>query len=83
MFRLCVFSFAVATAKDIQTIMICRFFAGFIGAAPLVVAPAVMADMFNNRYRGTAIAIFSMLLFGGPMLAPILGAFTVKNSALG
>lgn len=77
------FSFAVATAKDIQTIMICRFFAGFIGAAPLVVAPAVTADMFNNRYRGTAIAIFSMLLFGGPMLAPILGAFTVKNSALG
>ena len=31
------FCFAVATAKDIQTIMICRFFGGFIGAAPLVV----------------------------------------------
>ncbi|RCK65469.1 putative transporter C36.02c [Candida viswanathii] len=61
--------------------MICRFFAGFVGAAPLVVAPAVMADMFNNRTRGTAITIFAMLLFGGPMLAPILGGFTVKNSA--
>lgn len=77
------FSFAVATAKDLQTIMICRFFCGFIGAAPLVVAPAVMADMFNNRTRGTAITIFAMLLFGGPMLAPIFGGFTVKNSALG
>lgn len=77
------FSFAVATAKDLQTIMICRFFAGFIGAAPLVVAPAVMADMFTARTRGTAITIFAMVLFGGPMLAPILGGFTVKNSALG
>ena len=79
MFRLCVFSFAVATAKDIQTIMICRFFAGFIGAAPLVVAPAVMADMFNNRYRGTAIAISPCYCLVDSMLAPILGAFTVKK----
>ncbi|EMG45912.1 FLU1 Major facilitator superfamily multidrug transporter FLU1 [Candida maltosa Xu316] len=77
------FSFAVATAKDIQTIMICRFFAGFIGAAPLVVAPAVMADMFDNKSRGKAITIFSMILFGGPMIAPIMGGFTVKNAALG
>ncbi|KAI5956010.1 hypothetical protein KGF57_003496 [Candida theae] len=77
------FCFAVATAKDIQTIMLCRFFAGFIGAAPLVVAPAVMADMFGARTRGTAITLFAMVLFGGPMLAPILGGFTVKNTSLG
>ncbi|KAK6201626.1 putative transporter [Scheffersomyces amazonensis] len=77
------FSFAVATAKDLQTIMICRFFAGFVGAAPLVVAPAVMADLFSAKARGTAIAVFAMVLFGGPMLAPILGGFTVKNPGLG
>ena len=77
------FSFAVATAKDVQTVMLCRFFAGFIGAAPLVVAPAIMADMFGARTRGTAITLFAMVLFGGPMLAPILGGFTVKNSSLG
>ncbi|KAK6465964.1 putative transporter [Scheffersomyces coipomensis] len=77
------FSFAVATAKDIQTIMICRFFAGFIGAAAIVVAPAVMADLYSAKARGTAVAVFAMVLFGGPMLAPILGGFTVKNSSLG
>ncbi|CAK9442083.1 uncharacterized protein LODBEIA_P58470 [Lodderomyces beijingensis] len=77
------FMFGAATGKDIQTIMICRFFAGFVGSAPLVVAPASMVDMFNARARGTAIAIFASVLFGGPMLAPILGGFTVKNSALG
>lgn len=77
------FSFAVATAKDLQTIMICRFFAGFIGAAPLVVCPAIMADMFGASTRGQAMTVFAMVLFGGPMLAPILGGFTVKNESLG
>lgn len=77
------FSYAVGAAKDIQTIMICRFFAGFVGAAPLVVAPAAMSDMFNAKFRGKAMSIFAMVLFGGPMLAPILGAFTAKNSSLG
>lgn len=77
------FCFAVATAKDIQTIMICRFFAGFIGAAPLVVAPAAMSDMFGAATRGEAMTIFAMVLFGGPMLAPILGGFIVKNPGLG
>ncbi|ODV82059.1 putative transporter [Suhomyces tanzawaensis NRRL Y-17324] len=77
------FSFAVATAKDIQTIMICRFFTGFIGSAPLVVAPAVMADLYSTKARGKAISIFAMMVFGGPMLAPIMGAFTAKNESLG
>lgn len=77
------FCFAVATSKDIQAIMICRFFSGFVGAAPLVVAPAVMADLFGVRIRGMATAMFAMVLFGGPMLAPIIGAFIVKNPSLG
>ncbi|CUM67337.1 uncharacterized protein PRCAT00005030001 [Priceomyces carsonii] len=77
------FTFAVATAKDFQTIMICRFFAGFVGAAPLVVAPAAMADFFDAATRGLAMNTFALVVFGGPMLAPILGAFTVKNSELG
>ncbi|CCE83761.1 Piso0_004348 [Millerozyma farinosa CBS 7064] len=77
------FSFAVATAKDLQTIMLCRFFAGFVGAAPIVVAPASMADMFTAGVRGQAMAVFASVLFGGPMLAPIFGGFTVKNSSLG
>lgn len=77
------FSFAVATAKDIQTIMLCRFFAGFIGASPLVVAPAALADLFGAATRGQAMALFAMVLFGGPMLAPIFGGFIVKNPGLG
>lgn len=77
------FCFAAGAAKDIQTVMLCRFFAGFVGAAPLVVAPAAMSDVFSAGSRGRAMTIFAMVLFGGPMLAPILGGFTAKNSTLG
>lgn len=77
------FCFAVATGKDVQTIMICRFFAGFTGAASLVVAPAAMSDIFESSTRGKAVTVFSMAVFGGPMLAPILGGFIVKNPHMG
>ena len=73
------FSFAVATAKDIQTIMICRFFSGFVGSATFVVSPAIFSDLFLTKQRGTAISTFAGVLFGGPMLAPIFGGFTVKT----
>ena len=77
------FSFAVATGENIQTILICRFFAGFIGGAPMVVAPAALADLFGTATRGKVMAIFAMVIFGGPMLGPIFGGFTVKNHLLG
>lgn len=37
-FGFSVFNVAVATAKDLQTVLICRFFAGFFGACPLTVS---------------------------------------------
>lgn len=77
------FCMMVGAAKDIQMVMICRFFAGFVGAAPLVVAPAVLADIFDAKSRGKAMSIFAMVLFGGPMLAPIMGGFISKNPHMG
>ncbi|KAL6794576.1 major facilitator superfamily domain-containing protein [Trichoderma sp. SZMC 28013] len=78
-FGFSLFTIATATAKDIQTVLICRFFGGFFGAAPLAVVAAVFSDMFDNRTRGTAIAIFSMTVFTGPMLAPFIGGFIVES----
>lgn len=71
------FSIAAGTGKDIQTVLICRFFSGFFGACPLAVVAAVFSDMFDNRSRGIAIAVFSMTVFTGPMLAPFIGGFMV------
>jgi MFS transporter, DHA1 family, multidrug resistance protein len=54
-FGLMVFNFAVAAAKDVQTLMISRFFAGFFGSAPLSVVAAVFSDIFDNQTRGLAV----------------------------
>ncbi|KAF4461434.1 fluconazole resistance [Fusarium albosuccineum] len=79
MFGFSVFSIGCATGKDIQTILLCRFFSGFFGACPLAVVAAVFSDMFDNRTRGTAITLFSMAVFTGPLLAPFIGGFIVES----
>ncbi len=82
MFGFMLFSFAVATGKDLQTVLICRFFAGFFGACPLAVVAAVFSDMFDNRTRGIAITLFSIAVFAGPLLGPFIGGF-ISDSYLG
>ncbi|KAK3616208.1 hypothetical protein LTR56_026100, partial [Elasticomyces elasticus] len=81
-FGFSIFSIAVAVGKDIQTVFICRFFAGFFGACPLTTVGAVFADMFNNRERGMAVTVFSMAVFAGPLLATFIGGF-IDMSYLG
>ena len=70
-----IFSLGSAAAKDIQTLIVCRFFAGVFGASPLCVVPAVLADVYTNVHRGVAISIYALTVFGGPMLAPFIGGF--------
>lgn len=81
-FGFSVFAIAVAVAKDIQTVMICRFFNGLFGSCPLAVVAAIFADMYSNETRGLAIASFSATVFMGPLLAPFIGGF-IADSYLG
>ncbi|TKA81446.1 hypothetical protein B0A49_00289 [Cryomyces minteri] len=76
-FGFSIFAIAVAVAKDLQTVLLCRFWGGFFGACPLTVTAAVFSDMFDNRTRGIAITVFSMAVFAGPLLAPFIGGFIV------
>lgn len=83
MFGFTIFQFAVAVGKDLQTVLICRFFGGIFAACPLAVVAAVFSDIFDNRTRGMAITVFSMTVFTGPLLAPFIGGFIVINPSLG
>jgi DHA1 family multidrug resistance protein-like MFS transporter len=83
MFGFSIFSIATAVAKDLQTVMISRFFAGAFGSGPLAIVAAVFSDMFDNRTRGLAITLFSMTVFSGPLLAPFIGGFVVINANMG
>ncbi|TVY91282.1 putative transporter [Lachnellula willkommii] len=79
MFGFSIFQIAVASAKDLQTILLCRFWGGMFGAAPLAIVAAVFSDMFDNKTRGLAITVFSMTVFTGPLLAPFIGGFIVES----
>lgn len=77
-----IFTIATAVAKDIQTLIICRFFAGVCGASQLSVVPGVLADVYDNKYRGVAISVYALTVFGGPFTAPFVGGF-IASSYLG
>ncbi|KAL3478131.1 MFS general substrate transporter [Aspergillus californicus] len=74
-----IFTIGTATAKDVQTIMLTRFFAGLFAASPLSIVPGAFADIFNNRQRGVAIACFAMAVFVGPFASPFTGGFIVMS----
>ncbi|ODQ66861.1 putative MFS multidrug transporter [Nadsonia fulvescens var. elongata DSM 6958] len=78
-----IFSAASAVAKDIQTLLITRFFTGFLGAAPLAIVPAVYSDTFPAATRGYVLAIFTFAAYFGPMLGPVVGSFIAKNPSYG
>jgi MFS transporter, DHA1 family, multidrug resistance protein len=79
MLGLSIFTIGSATAKDIQTLIICRFFAGVCGASPLCVVPGVLSDVYAHTSRGVAISIYSLTVFGGPLLGPVVGSFVAKS----
>lgn len=78
-FGFTIFQFAVATAKDLQTIVLCRFFGGLFGACPIAVVAAVFSDIFDNRMRGLAITLFTMTVFTGPLFASTVSGFIVQS----
>lgn len=77
-----IFTIASAVAKDIQTLIICRFFAGMFGVSQLSVVPGVLSDIYNNSHRGVAITLYSLTVFVGPFGAPFTGNF-ITTSFLG
>ena len=74
-----IFAIGVATAQNVQTVMICRFFDGLFGSCPLAVVAAIFADIYNNETRGLAISCFSATVFMGPLLAPFVGGFITES----
>lgn len=78
-FALMVFSFATGAAKDMQTILITRFFAGVFGCSPLTLGGGVMADMWSPEQRGGAMLVWGSAVIAGPLIAPAVGGALVLN----
>lgn len=83
MFVAICFSFATATATNLQTIMITRFFGAFFASAPVTNTGGVLGDLFSPAHRGIAMAGYAMAVVGGPTLGPIVSAAVVAQPWLG
>ncbi|RKK92086.1 hypothetical protein BFJ68_g16000 [Fusarium oxysporum] len=77
-----IFAFGTATAKDIQTVLITRFFSGLFGSAPVTITGGVMADIWAPHQLGNAIVAYGVTIVGGPTLGPIIGG-ALCSSRLG
>ena len=86
--KLYIFTYAVFTmwqavsvaSPNMAALIVFRFLAGFFGSSPLVNTGGVLADMFNAKQRGLAMAIFASAPFLGPALGPITGGFLGETS---
>ncbi|EIM92287.1 MFS general substrate transporter [Stereum hirsutum FP-91666 SS1] len=83
MFVFICFSAATATAKDIQTIFITRFFGGVMASSPVVNVGGGLADMFNQKERGVAVVWYSLAVIAGPTLGPIIGSAVAEQPKFG
>lgn len=63
-----IFAFGGGAAKDIQTIIICRFFQGLFGSAPVTNTGGVLGDIWSAGQRGAAIVGYALAVVGGPTL---------------
>lgn len=63
-----IFQIPVAVAKNVETILVCRFLMGILGCSPLAVVGGAMADFWDPVDRAVAIAMFSAATFVGPVL---------------
>ncbi|KAE8138709.1 major facilitator superfamily domain-containing protein [Aspergillus pseudotamarii] len=64
-----------AVAKNIQTIIVSRFFNGFTGGTFLSVAGGTAGDVFSRNQIQAPMALVSSVPFIGPSLGPVLGGF--------
>ena len=76
----CVWSIMVALGHNVPTVMIGRFLTGVFGAAPVAIVGGAATDNWGPVARGINLTMIIGMLFGGPLLGPIIGNFVVQSN---
>lgn len=69
------FNFLCAFAPNFGALLVGRFLTGTFVSAPLSNAPGVLADLWQPAERGNAMAGFSLMVWAGPALGPVISGF--------
>lgn len=66
---------ACGLAQSIEQLIFARIFQGIAGAAEAVVVLAIIRDLFTDRDRIKALALFGIALGAAPAIGPLLGGY--------
>lgn len=73
-----VFVIPCAVAKNIETILVARFFGAFCAAAMISNAPGTVNDIVDEEHRALAFSIWSIGPMNGPVIGPVVGGFVYE-----
>lgn len=68
-----------AVAKNIATVIVCRFLDGFAGSTFLAVSGGTVGDLFSRDQLQAPMALFTITPFLGPCAGPLIGGFINYN----
>jgi DHA1 family bicyclomycin/chloramphenicol resistance-like MFS transporter len=68
-----------ATAHSIHTLVVARFFMGLGGSAGVVVARAIVRDMFEEREAARFYSMMMIIGGIGPIVSPLLGGLLLTH----
>ncbi|KZP10514.1 MFS general substrate transporter [Athelia psychrophila] len=76
-----IFQVAAAVSTSTAQMLVFRFLGGTFAAAPLTNSGALIADIWDARTRGKALAMFTLAPFAGPALGPTVAGFIAVSGA--
>ncbi|KXN92560.1 hypothetical protein AN958_06857 [Leucoagaricus sp. SymC.cos] len=76
------FSLGCAFSPNTGSLVAFRFLTGFSGSAPIAIGGGSISDMFAERERASAMALFTLGPLVGPVVGPIAGGFITQESGI-
>ncbi|KAK0478276.1 MFS general substrate transporter [Armillaria novae-zelandiae] len=75
------FQIGMALSQNTASLLVFRFLGGVFAAGPLTNSGAIISDMWGDKDRGKALAVFVIAPFAGPSLGPIVSGFISVGGA--
>lgn len=74
-----VFHIGMALAKNIGTLLVCRFIAGVASSAPITICAGTATDLFVKEEMGVPLGLIVMVAYLGQSLGPVIGGYLIQG----
>lgn len=75
-----IFIIPCGLAQNFQTLLVCRLIDGILFSAPMTLIGGSLADIWDGKDRGQAMAIFSAAPYMGPVMGPLFGGLLADHA---